>query len=417
MTSRRQLLLLASMLLVAMMMIGPATGTIGVFITPLIKQFGWTHAQVSRIATAYALGLGINSFLSGRLLERINARWLMAAGCSLVGFSFLAASRVQALTPLLICYFLIGTGSAFSTIVPMAVVAANWFPTRRSFALGVAYFGVGTGVGIAPRLITGVVLSWGWRAGMIAVGLPMILLATPICLLFIRTRPDSAQVEEQRHEERPAYGLELATALWTAPFWLLAIVSVGRAMGSGCVQVHTIPYLIDAGFSAATASVIFGSQAIMSAPGSLLLGAMADRFGPKWVLMGSVFFLAVGIISLLSIGQHWLGGLGVASYIVFYGIDMATGPVAPMLYAETLGMRRFSTFAGINSALATVGTAIGPVLSGKLFDITGRYVVPFELGALILVGSSLLISLIFPAKGHDAIPEQEQAEVAASAAR
>src|SRR5579875_1533630 len=163
MARRNRWLLLITLALVQVFMFGPSVATIGVFFTPLMKQFGWNHAQVAQIATAVNVSLGICSVLSGWLLDRLDARWVMSAGAGIAGVGFLLASRSGSLPLMVACYAIVGLGVALASMVPTAVVAANWFPDRIALAIGIGHFGPALGLSLSPRIIAGVVVHGGWR--------------------------------------------------------------------------------------------------------------------------------------------------------------------------------------------------------------------------------------------------------------
>ena len=63
-----------------------------------------------------------------------------------------------------------------------------------------------------------------------------------------------------------------------------------------------------------------------------------------------------------------------------FGIATAA-PVAllPLLVAESLGRRRYGVLAALTGIAGTIGAAAGPVLAGRVFDLTGSYTGAFEL--------------------------------------
>jgi MFS family permease len=72
--------------------------------------------------------------------------------------------------------------------------------------------------------------------------------------------------------------------------------------------------------------------------------------------------------------------LVLAVFILAFGMA-AAAPVAllPLLVAESLGRRRFGVLAALTGIAATIGATIGPVIAGRIFDVTGGYAGAFEL--------------------------------------
>jgi len=69
----------------------------------------------------------------------------------------------------------------------------------------------------------------------------------------------------------------------------------------------------------------------------------------------------------------------------------AGAPVAllPLLVAESLGRRRYGVLGALTGIAGTIGAAAGPVIAGRIFDITGGYAGAFELFILANVIGAL----------------------------
>src|SRR5260370_26035935 len=63
----------------------------GVFILPLVKQFGWTRFQVSMLNMALAIALGASCPLVGWLVDRTQAPFWMIVGSAVTGVALLVA--------------------------------------------------------------------------------------------------------------------------------------------------------------------------------------------------------------------------------------------------------------------------------------------------------------------------------------
>jgi MFS family permease len=399
---RRGWLVVGSVAATNFIVMGPSIGTIGIFFTPLIKQFGWTREQVSLMATAFLFAMGIVNPLVGWLLDRIPARIPMSIGAIAAGAAFLAASRIHSLEALVVCYAIIGLGVGASTVTPGLIVAANWFSDRRGLAIGITIAGAGLGGCVLPPLVSHLIATSGWRATLVCIGVPMFVLALPLIVLIIRTRPEGAEGEEQAGA---LSGLELGPALRSLPFWLLVAMQLGFVVAFAGVYFHMVPFLIGAGYSAQTAAFIFGAQAAVSLPGYLVLGTMADRFGAKPVLAASLLIQAASMLLLLTIAwHHFTVGLTVI-FVITYGLTVGSGTaLGAVLLAEALGLRSYGTLSGIIGLIATVGSAAGPVVAGRIYDTTASYSAAFELCAALMLAAAVFASLVYPAEKRDVAP-------------
>ena len=150
---------------------GGTIATPGVFFAPLIREFGWSHARVSSLASSLTLGLVPGSVLSGFLLEKVDLRVPIVAGAVLAAGALLCLAS-NSYPPLLISYFFVGIGVALSTLLPASMVVANWFQEKRGIAMGVTIAGVAFGGMLMVQVVTAVIRLSGWRAAYVAIALP-----------------------------------------------------------------------------------------------------------------------------------------------------------------------------------------------------------------------------------------------------
>ena len=82
------------------------------------------------------------------------------------------------------------------------------------------------------------------------------------------------------------------------------------------------------------------------------------------------------------------------TFVIIFGLTIGAPLVLlPMLIAESLGMKRFGSIAGMSGVCQTIGAAIGPIGTGRIYDLMGSYgyaldlfVIACILGALATLG-------------------------------
>jgi MFS family permease len=396
---------------------GPNLTLLGVMFPPWLREFHWTHAQVSRMASAAALTMGLLGPVAGWLVDRVSARWLMVTGLTIAGICDLAISRLHSLNSMMLLFGVAGIGAALAGLIPMMVVAISWFKERRGIATGVVIAGLSTGMTLSPPLITWLISLWGWRVVMRLLALPIFLIVIPLILTLVRTRPLETATSANAVSRRAALaGLEVGSALLTATFWFLLLGQVLYTIGFGGVYVHQITFMVGVGYTPQKAAWIFSSQTAASGLGALVLGALADRMGPKRMLVIAMVAHAIGVASLLATASPHLTALWILSFDVFWGMSSGTGNLMPMLITEALGMRSLGTLMGVIGFCAALAGSMAPWLSGRLFDRTGSYLLPFELAMALMVAGAIFITAVYPAKGHDAMPGSADASLPADSA-
>lgn len=353
---------------------GPNTGA--VFFTPVLQQFGWSRATLSGAFAVAAISAGLGGTVVGWLLDRVDARKVMAAGVALTAAGYLGLSRSSTLSQFIICNLTIGLGLVACTGIPSSVVLANWFHQRRGLAMGIALAGASIGGAVMTPIVNYAIAARGWRFAYVLIAVPMAVVTIPLLMAFVKTRPDAAPEPERAAAEPPPApvelpGLEVGEALRGRSMWLITLVQfLYAALFAGLGQ-HFIAYLIDVGYTASVAAQVLSMAFVFTTIGSLLSGPMADRVNARLSIAATWAVTAVAMLALL--GANHFPVLVV--YAVLVGVvGGAFGVLLPLLMLESLGIRRFGSLMGIAGLLSTLGYAVGPVVTGWIHDRTTSYV-------------------------------------------
>ncbi|HLY19809.1 MAG TPA: MFS transporter [Bryobacteraceae bacterium] len=135
----------------------------------LQQEFHISDVQLGPVFSVFLVGYAIFQAPAGRLADRFGPRLILMLGTLWWGvFTALTAmvpAGIAGLMPLLLAVrFLLGSGEAVMFPASNRLVA-NWIPSQeRGLANGFIFAGVGAGAGIAPPLVTYVMLHFGWRA-------------------------------------------------------------------------------------------------------------------------------------------------------------------------------------------------------------------------------------------------------------
>ena len=101
-------------------------------------------------------------------------------------------------------FALIGAGVSASTYVPAMMVAANWFSDRRGLALGIVLAGAALGGTVLSPVFELILVAYGWRVAMVCLTVPMFLIAIPLILAIVRTRPSTGSETRTVKEQADA---------------------------------------------------------------------------------------------------------------------------------------------------------------------------------------------------------------------
>jgi MFS family permease len=411
---RRSLFVVASLFIALLLILGPTSNTLSFYFAAFVKLFGWTHAQVSLLATCFSLAMGLSAPIAGWLLDRFDASFVMGSGAVLVIAGLLMASQAHSLGMVLWAYVLIGGGVGCSTMIPASVVATNWFRHRRGLALASTLAGAAAASVTMPLVISHLLLVHGTRTTLAISAVPIIVLVLPLVLFIVRTRPPELFEDRKTGEERSGTvaGLEFSQALRTAPFWLLVAVQVCYGAGFGGFHYHFVPMFLHAGYSQNTAAIMMSITSAVAVASFFLVGMAADRYGGRATLAWSMALLGAGVALFGGISYRPAAVPILISALAMVGLFVGAAPIAgPILLVETLGLRRFGSLLGLLNFCSLVGFAIGPVLVGRMFDRTATYLMAMQLCGAICAAGAIAAAAAFPAPGHDALPQQASASI------
>jgi len=385
---RQGWIIVASLFVVLMFVFGSGYNTGGLFFPHLLKHFGWPRAQLSTLqGLALPISAGISAPLIGWLLDRVEARIVMVAGAIMTGVSFLIASRVDSFGPLFGAYVLLGVGIGASTLLPCALVIANWFGARRGLAMGLAF--AGTSLGGAAMTLVGnfAIARGGWRAGYVALAIPMFVVVIPLVIIVVRTRPPQAEGLTVAQASDALPGFELREAFRCRSFWMISAAQFFFAAIAAGTGLHLITYLTEVGYTASFAAGMMSLVYVFAAFGKLGMGLFADRVSARIALTCNFLAACVGMILIFGAARTSV----LIPFVLIFGLSLGAPLVLiPMLVAESLGLKRFGSIGGIAGVFNTIGAFVGPVGAGKIYDLGGSYLPAFEVFVVMcLLGAAV----------------------------
>lgn len=292
---------------------------ISIAATPIQRDFGITDLQLGGVFSAFVIGYALTQPLAGRLADRFGPYRIIAFG--IVWWSvftavtaLVPAGFAWSLTALVAVRFVLGVGESVIFPASNRLVAA-WIPRgERGFANGVIFAGVGIGAGVAPPLITLIILEHDWRVAFYvsaAIGVAVLL----FWMVGARDRP------EQHRAVGPAELAyirgDIAAASDTA-----APASWGRIIRHRQVALLALSYFtygyvayifftwffkylssvrgLDLKASALYGMLPFVAMAIASPLGGLIADALTRRFGRRagrcWTASGALALAAAFVV-------------------------------------------------------------------------------------------------------------------------
>src|SRR4030042_483555 len=160
----------------------------GVFVKPLLEEFGWARATTSAAYSLSFLIFGFVGILMGALTDRFGPRVILTSCGLCLGLGYLLMSQVNSLWQLYLFEgIIIGIGMS-ALYAPILSLIARWFIQRRGLMTGIVLAGLGIGQLVAPPVISRLIFTYDWRLSYIFVG-GAALLVMVIATQFLKRDP------------------------------------------------------------------------------------------------------------------------------------------------------------------------------------------------------------------------------------
>lgn len=390
---------------------------VNVAIPQLIDSIGASLDEALWVVNAYVLVLGVTLITAGRLGDIYGPRTLFLVGTGLFTVASVACGLASSPGALIAARAVQGLGAALLTPQPLAIVLPLFPPERRGTAFAVNGVVAGVAAAAGPTLGGLIVTHWDWR-GIFFVNAPVGVVAIALTLWIVPDlRPGRrhhldltgvlvltlsllaltfALIEGQRYDWGTVTGpisiplLFVLAAVGLAAFVLqqrrrqgggrealvpfalfrdrnyTLMIMVGGAMQLGLSGLF-LPFTVYAqsvlGLSALQSGLIFVPSTLLSTVLSPFVGRAVDRVGGKFILIGGLVALALGmgLVDLAAgVGQsRWVFVPGV----VVTGLGLACIFV-PMI---TVAMERVAgPLAGAASGLLNTTRQLGGVIGAAL---------------------------------------------------
>jgi cyanate permease len=143
------------------------------------------------------------------------------------------------------------------------------------------------------------------------------------------------------------------------------------ATTGGGIAVHLVPILVETGLTRSGAAEIAAAAGIAGLAGKVLTGWLVDRFQGSLVPVLSFMVQVIGFILLLDqFGSHVAVLLGVLALGYSSGAALH---ISTYLISRYAGLKNFGMIYGTFGSMLMLGTGIGPIIAGRVHDVTGHY--------------------------------------------
>ena len=356
----------------------------------VVAEFGVGIEAIPFLAAVGAVSSGLVQSTYGLITRRIARRPILTAGGLVFGIGMAAQAAMPSFLTFSIANVLSRIGGSPQHPVGNALLAEQFPPERRGFAISAHISGGNVGTLVAgiggPVLLAAV----GWRGASLLVGIPAALIGLAIYRWVRESGADRIAAIRQGSARDAAI-----TALRDPTIRRTYVASVlgGGGRGLGVANLYSLLYITEVlHLPDATTNLMYAGLVVLSVPMPLVAGWLSDRLGRRPVIVGAYLGGAVGFLSFIAVGSSLLGlWVGIAIMGLF---SFAESPQLQALLADVVptGLRDV-TFA-IYFTLAFGVGALWNVVYGIVISVLGEAAglpVVFVLMALAFLGAAIVM--------------------------
>jgi MFS family permease len=372
------------------------------------QEFGISATAIGALQSAWSITYALCQVPIGYFLDRLGPRWLV--GVALLLWSLAQAAGGFAVSYVQLLWARVALGAAECPAFPAAVrVTSDWFHVKdRGAPTGLYNSGGSIGPFIAPPLLTGLMLAFGWRTMFITMGLIGVLGA--VVWFMVYRDPAKTELAPQDAEylatNRAAEGkVELRN--WGKLFrfqsmWGLMLGAFCTGYAVWMYQTWLPAYLeMQQHISIAKTGFLASIPLFCSIIGAWSGGWFTDQLNKRGMeLVASRRLPAIlglvlsGVFTVTattaSSPTQAIVCISLAMFFLAVGISgkwTLITAVAPQSYCTSV--------ASIQNFGGYIGGTVSPIVTGFVVDVTGSFVIALAIGAgITILGAVLLQTLV-----------------------
>jgi len=385
----------------------------GTLFNPISHEFGWSRATTSLAFSLARLEGGLEGLITGPLTDKYGPRVMVIAGWLMAAIGFVLMYYMHSFWMFIISYTVFVTlGMGMGLYLPLQTAIARWFNEKRGLAMGILTAGAALGGSAIVPGVAWLVSQHGWRTSVLVLAAAFAVLGVGLGMVLKPRGPEHYGLAPDGKESRSpgmvaassggkseqlagnlSEGLTLKEAMNTKTFWLMVLAFTFSHTALSAIVVHQIPFVEDMGISKVMAATALGMMTLISVPGRLSGGWLADRWNIKHLYFVASLVQALGLFFLArATNMAW-----VWAFVIVYGTGLGLRiPLEPMLRAHFFGHKAFGAIMGYINAFAVFGAFAGPYFAGWIFDTTGSYITAFLTFSAMMLVAAIVVLVIKP---------------------
>jgi MFS family permease len=361
-----------------MLLVGGLANAFPVLLPPLLAEFGGSRAAAGSAMSIFWIGSAVFVPVAGRLIDRGDPRLVIGGGLLAAALGTAGAALAPTL-PLFAVALGVGggIGAGLTGFVAQAAVIAETYRERRGFATGIAFSGSMVGYALATPAHWAIT-TVGWRWTLLTWTFALVVLLPFVFQYYpARLGPRTATASVD--------GRGVADVVRSVPFWALAVVFTIPPFAGYLMTLHHQLYFTSHGFTPGVAASMLLVGGMLSTVGRALAGLVSDRLGAPTAGIVSWLFSLGGAAALIAFEILRVPAL---AWLYLFCVFLPMGSRATIVSVLALRISppgRYGSVFGLLAIGNSLGSALGPFLSGTMYDVTGRYLPIFVTAAVVIL--------------------------------
>ncbi len=341
--------------------------TSGLLIDPIHAATGLGIAQISFSLAIGQFVWGAVQPLFGAMADQRGPLPVLVGGGLLLAIGLFAATLLPGAWGLNLSFGLLLAAGAGAGSFSVLIGATAWrIPAqKRSMAAGIINAGGSLGQFLFAPLVQLLLSAFGWVKALYALAV-IVLLSFPLAWPLRKRAPRSVGTDDGE-----ALRPQLQRALRDRSYWCLHLGFFTCGVHIAFLVTHLPGEIALCGLSPSVASVSIALIGLFNIAGSLIIGALGERFRMKWLLFWMYLSRAVLIAVYLVSPPTPMTFYAFAAVLGFTWL--ATVPPTAGLVGKLFGPRHMGTLFGLTLLSHQIGAFFGAWLGGVALEYGGDY--------------------------------------------
>jgi MFS transporter, OFA family, oxalate/formate antiporter len=358
----------------------------------LVAEWGWSNTEASLPYTVCILVLAFVTIFGGRLQDKYGPKIIALIGGLLFGAGLIGSAFAKNPTMMVLTFGVIsglGMGFGYAAATPCAI---KWFePRKKGLITGIVVSGIGiSAIYIAP--LTNYLLKiHDIEYAFLFLGI-LSIVAMTVFSLILRNPHEGFVPQAKKNKPVVAHGhdytwREMIGKRSFVFLWLTYLMSAaaGLMLIGHIASIAMVQGNWQAGF------VLVVVLAIFNATGRITGGFLSDKLGRTNAMMIVFLLQAFNMFAFSFYTSIPLLIVGTSIAGLAYG---ALFSLFPAITADFFGIKNLGVNYGLIFTGWGIAGVIGPILGGRVADLTGNYNTSYLVAWAMLIIGALLVKFI-----------------------